>query len=389
MKTIFFNGRVITPYRLIDNGGVEVYKDKIIKIFKGDSFEKSEGDYLIDCKRNYISPGFIDIHIHGAGMADFMDGTLDSVKTIVKITADHGTTSLLGTTLSQSHELVAKALDNINIAMNKDLPGSKILGAHLESNYFAVGQKGAQNPAYIYSPKQGEYEDYLSRVNVRLVSAAPEIKGALEMASDLQKRGITVSIGHTCAKYEEIVAAIEAGFTHVTHAYNGMNFYNNTNYYPEMGTCESIMARDELTIEVIADGKHVAPSMLQHMYRVKGAERMHAVSDAVIAGAPEGEYSLGGLETIVTDGVCMLKDRTSFAGSIATADVLLDTLYKKAAIPLCDAVKMLTSTPARVIGLQGSKGRLVAGYDADINVFNEDIKMLTTMIMGKMHRNVL
>lgn len=387
MKTVFYNAIVVTPNRVIDVGGVEVHKDKIIKVFQGEDYDKSA--YCIDCKGNYLSSGFIDTHIHGAGGADFMDGTLQSAEKITTISADHGTTALLGTTLSASRERIEKALDNIHMAMKTGVKGAKIVGAHLESNYFSMEQKGAQNSAYIYPPKREEYEDYLSRAKIRMVTAAPEVEGVLELAYDLQSRGICVSMGHTCANYEQVVAGIEAGFSHVTHAYNGMSYYSNTNYYPAMGTCESVLLRDEVTIEVIADGKHVSIPMLKLLYKVKGAEKMHAITDAVMAGMPEGNYRLGDLETLVTDGVCMLKDRTSFAGSIATTDTLLRTLYKKAEIPLCDAVKMLTTTPARVIGLHAHKGRIAVGYDADINVFNENIDILSTMIMGEMYKNLL
>ena len=387
MKTVFYNAKVITPNRIINNGGVEVKGQKIVRVFTGDDYEK--GGLPVDCKGNYLSPGFIDTHIHGAGGVDFMEATPEAAEKITAISADHGTTALLGTTLSSSREKIQKALDNINLAMKKGLKGARIIGAHLEGNFFSMEQKGAQNPDYIYPPRSEEYEDYLSRASIKIVTAAPEVEGALKLGFDLQSRGICASIGHTCANYEQVVAAIEAGFTHATHAYNGMSFYSNTNYYPAMGTCEAVLLRDEITLEVIADGKHVSPPMLKLMYKVKGADRLHAATDAVMAGMPDGEYSLGGRDTIVTDEVCMLKDRTSFAGSIATTDRLLRTLYKKAEIPLCDAVKMLTATPARVLGLEAAKGKIAAGYDADINVFNENIDILSTMILGEMYKNLL
>lgn len=453
MKTIFYNGRVITPARILF-GGVEVEDGVITRVFEGDDFEHTDSadaslervgfasaasehtdsaaagperassadtsansehtdsadtsperavsaaanfardssgsaGRLIDCRGNYVSPGFIDTHIHGAGGADFMDATPEAVAKIATISANHGTTGLLGTTLSSSRDKIEKALANIAAAMKAPRKGASILGAHLEGNYFNMAQRGAQNPAFIYPPREEEYAAYMKLADIKMVTAAPEIEGALALAHYMQQRNVCVSIGHSCATYEQVAAGIDAGFTHATHAYNGMSFYSNTNYYPAMGTCESVLLRDEITLEVIADGKHVSPPMLQLMYKLKGAENMHAVTDAVMADMPEGDYNLGGLETMVTDGVCMLKDRTSFAGSIATTDRLLRTLHKQAHIPLADAVKMLTSTPARVIGLQASKGRLAAGYDADINVFDEDINILATMIMGEMYQNRL
>ncbi len=387
MKTIFTNAKVVTPARVIGRGGVAVENGVILQVFEGDGDQTDA--QVVDCGGNYLAPGFIDTHIHGAGGADFMDARRGSLEKIVSVSADHGTTALLGTTLSSTRERICAALDCIDDCMKNPPPGAQIVGVHLEGNYFSMEQRGAQNPEYIYPPRAEEYENYLSRADIRIVTAAPEAPGACDLARALSRRGICASIGHTCASYEEVVAGIEAGFTHVTHAYNGMSFYSNTNYYPAMGTCESVLLRDELTLEVIADGRHVSPAMLQLLYKIKGADRLHAVSDAVLAGMPEGDYQLGGLDTMITDGVCMLKDRTSFAGSIATADVLLYTLLHKAFIPLCDAVKMLTSTPARVIGLSHRKGRIAPSFDADLNVFDGDVRILATIIGGEFYKKRL
>jgi len=387
LKTVFYNARVITPFGILDRGGIVISDQKIVDVFEGKPH--GENTLAINCNGHYLSSGFIDLHIHGAGGEDFMNATPKAVQVISSLIAEHGTTGYLATTLSAARKDVERALDNINCSINTKSKGANVLGVHLESNYFSMGQKGAQNPEFIYPPRPEEYENFLSRAPIKIISAAPEIPGVLGMAHDLSSRGICMSMGHTCADYYHVSEGVAAGFTHATHVYNGMSIYSNTNYYPTMGTSESIMDHEEITVEVIADGKHISPAMLRFIYKIKGAERMHAVTDAVMACMPEGSYNLGGLSTIVTDGVCMLSDRTSFAGSTATTDRLLRVLYKEAGIPLIDAVKMLTSTPARIIGLCGKKGRIAIGYDADINVFNESIEIQATMIEGIMFRNTL
>lgn len=199
-----------------------------------------------------------------------------------------------------------------------------------------------------------------------------------------------MSVAHSDATYEEFEKALEAGFSHVTHIYNGNSWLSSPYYYCQIGVCESALLMDEVAVEVIADGKHLPPKLLELIYKIKGAEQMNLCTDAIRAAAmPEGEYELGGMKVIVEDGVAALADRSSFAGSVCTGDRAIRTMYKLANVPLIDAVKMMTSTPAKLINIYKTKGSISVGKDADINVFDEDINILYTLIEGDVFINKL
>lgn len=219
---------------------------------------------------------------------------------------------------------------------------------------------------------------------VRRVSAAPEIGGVLEMARRLSKQGILMSVGHSDANYEIMMDALDAGFTHVTHIYNAISMLSNCYYYPQVGACETALLHDEFTVEAICDGRHVPPQLLRLMYKIKGANGFHAVTDAVFSGAPNGPCKEYGLDCIVEDEVCMLADRSAFAGSVATTDRLLRTLVFDAQVPLCDAVKMVSTTPAKQIH-EDSIGRLSGGMRADMNLLDEKLNVLKTWIGGRLY----
>ena len=217
---------------------------------------------------------------------------------------------------------------------------------------------------------------------VRRVSASPEVDGVLEMARRLAPEGVLFSVAHSDADYGIMMAALEAGFTHVTHIYNAISMLSSCYFYPQVGACETALLHDEFTVEAICDGRHVPPQLLRLMHKIKGADRFHAVTDAVFAGAPDGPHDDHGMACLVEDEVCMLGDRSAFAGSTATTDRLLRTLAFDAQIPLCDAVKMLTLTPARQIGA-ADIGRIAAGCRADMNLLGDDLQLRGTWIDGR------
>ena len=215
------------------------------------------------------------------------------------------------------------------------------------------------------------------------VSASPELPGVLEMARKLSGMGILMSMAHTGANYEEVRNAIDSGFTHMTHIYNAASFLSNCYFYPQIGACEASLLHDEITIEAICDGRHVPGALLKLMYKIKGADHMHAVTDAAIAGAGAGPLTFWGMECLVEDGVCMLADRSAFAGSVTTQDRELKVLAEEADIPLTDAVKMLSLTPAKAVGLKGI-GRIAEGFAADLNLLDDKLDVVETYIDGKL-----
>jgi N-acetylglucosamine-6-phosphate deacetylase len=260
---------------------------------------------------------------------------------------------------------------------------------HLEGPYFALNQRGAQDPKYIRNPDRKEYEEILNRFPfIKRWSVAPELPGALEMGRQLHARRILASIAHTDAIYEEVVEAMANGYSLATHLYSAMSGVTRRNAMRFAGVIESAFLIDELDVEIIADGVHLPSPLLKLVYKIKGPERTALITDAMRAAAmPPGESVLGhyqtGLKVIIEDDVAKLPDRSSFAGSVATADRLVRTMIEMAGISLPDAIKMISSTPARILGLSATKGSLEPGKDADIVIFDDDIRVQLTMVGGR------
>ncbi|MGV3508786.1 MAG: N-acetylglucosamine-6-phosphate deacetylase [Sphingobacteriaceae bacterium] len=386
-----YNGNIITPYKIIEKGTVLISDSKILEIAEGDI--DAPGATEFDANGQYISPGFIDIHVHGGGGHDFMDNTEASFLTIAETHAKFGTTSMLPTTLTCDKETLLKTLECYDSANKVNVKGAQFLGLHLEGPYFAMNQRGAQDPRYIKDPDPEEYNDILSRTSViKRWSAAPELKGAIEFARVLRSKGILAALAHTDAIYEEVLEGFENGYTLATHLYSGMSGVTRRNAYRYAGAVESAFIIDEMDVEIIADGIHLPALLLKLIYKIKGPGRIALITDAMrAAGMPEGDSILGnidnGLKVIVEDGVAKLPDRSAFAGSVATADRLVRSMINFADIPLIEAIQMITSTPARILGVHNSKGSLVAGKDADIVIFDKNINVNTTIINGRVVYN--
>lgn len=385
-KLKIHNGKIITPFRII-YGTVVVEGKRITEVAEGNI--DVPGAIEIDAKGHYISPGFIDIHVHGGGGHDFMDGTVDAFLKIAETHARYGTTSMLPTTLTAEKEELFKTLDLYKQANLLNVSGAQFLGIHLEGPYFALNQRGAQDPRYIRNPNPEEYKEIISRSpDIKRWSAAPELPGAIEFAHYMKSKGILVALAHTDAIYEEVVIGFENGFTLATHFYSLMNGVIRKNAFRYAGAIECAYQIDEMDVEIIADGIHLPPSLLKLIYKLKGTDRIALVTDSMrAAGMPPGESILGslhdGLKVIVEDGVAKLPDRTSFAGSVATTDRLVRTMVNMAGVPLTDAVRMITRTPAVILGIENKKGSLIPGKDADIIIFDDDIEVQMTIVNGK------
>lgn len=401
MKILLKNGKVLTPFRQIDCGGVLINNDKIEAILESaeeiekathvlldsSSGERGHDLKVTDVNGGYISPGFIDIHTHGAGGYDFMDQSVEAILGASRAHMMHGTTSIVPTTITSTLEYLFETLDNFEKArLIQD--GPELLGIHLEGPYFSMEQKGAQDPKYIRNPDREEYLKILNYSDsIIRWTIAPELEGALEMGRELRKRGVLPSIGHSNAVYAEVQKAFESGFAHITHLYSGMSMVRRINAYRYAGVVESAYLIDEMMVEIIADGVHLPQSLLKLIYKIKGPDKICLVTDSMrAAGMPDGEYILGSLKdgqrVIVEDGVAKLPDRTAFAGSVATADRLVRTMVNLIDIPIIEAVKMITATPACSIGVDDRKGILAPGKDADIVVFDENINVKSVITRG-------
>jgi N-acetylglucosamine-6-phosphate deacetylase len=381
-----FNGNIVTPRQIIDRGCVLI-REGIITAVSSSNIEVEDA-IEINAEGNYVTPGFIDIHVHGGGGFDFMDASETAFLKIAEIHARYGTTSMLPTTLTSTKEELMQTLSAYESANKKNINGAQFLGMHLEGPYIAMNQCGAQDPRYIKDPDREEYEEILSKYNcVKRWSAAPELNGAIEFGRYLRSKNILPAIAHTDAIYEDVLEAYKNGYTLITHLYSAMSGVTRRNAYRYAGVIESAYIIDEMDVEIIADGIHLPAPLLKLVYKIKGPDHIALITDAMrAAGMPPGKSILGplkgGQEVIVDDNVAKLPDGSSFAGSIATTDRLVRNMVKLAEVSLVDAIRMACSTPARIMKAE-HKGSLEKSKDADILMLDKELKIKKTLIRGK------
>lgn len=383
MKAIV-NGRIITPdgvtsgVLLLDNG-------KILDI----AAEVPEGAEIIDAKGNYVSPGFIDIHIHGGGGGDTLDGTVESYLMIADSQAEHGTTTLFPTVMTSTPESLYRSVNAYREALKVNDRGSSMPGIHIEGPYFAPTKAGAQDKRYIRSPKKEEYLEILEKCpEVVRWDFAPEVADTVEFVKDLESRGIVTSIAHTEAEFEDCERVYEAGTRLMTHFYACMSTLHKVGLFRYAGAVEFGYYHDDVYCEIIADGFHVQPAVLKTAIKIKGVDHIVLVTDAMrAAGLPEGTYIFGALDNgfpvTVEGGIAYLEGKAGLASSVATADCLVRTILRNTDCTIADAIKMAATNPAKAMKIADRTGSIEPGKDADIIIFDDDINVKTTIIKGK------
>ncbi|MGN0479001.1 MAG: N-acetylglucosamine-6-phosphate deacetylase [Hominenteromicrobium sp.] len=383
------NAKLITPYRILEGRELCFADGKISAICP--RCPENDAEYeVLDAAGQYAAPGFIDLHTHGGGGSDFMDGTADAIVRAADAHLCHGTTSMLPTTLSGDLEETLTFLHTFTQVRESRPKTANLLGVHLEGPYFSMNQRGAQDPAYLMPPTRPHYEKILAASPYLLRwSFAPELEGTADFLAALRTHGVLPSVGHSDGTYEDVAAAFEGGATHATHLFSCMSTITREHGFRRSGVLESAMMIDEMTVELIADGCHVPPELLNMVYRIKGADKIALVTDSMrAAGTQDRESLLGSLKNgqkvLVEDGVAKLPDRSAFAGSVATMDRLVRTVLA-AGIPLCSAVRMATSTPAKLLGLR-NKGILFPGNDADVILFDSNIAVSRVWVGGELLR---
>lgn len=388
MKVLkIINGKVIASGRCFK--GTVTARDGHIEYVGTEDVAVPDDAVVIDAQGCYVSAGFIDIHTHGAGGADFMDGTVDAYLTAARMHAIHGTTLLYPTTLTSTNEQLYSSFKTYSLAEKANVDGAAFGGMHLEGPYFNPRYAGAQDPRYLRAPAERDWEEILDRCpSLARWSFAPELEGSVELAAELERRGVIASIGHTDATFSDCERAFKAGASLMTHFYSCMSTITRRNSYRYAGTIEYGYFQEGMDIEIIADGVHVPADLLRLVLKIKGTDRICLVTDSMrAAGMPEGPSILGSLtdgqEVIVEDSVAKLPDRSAFAGSVATADRLVRTMVNVAGCPMADAVKMITENPARVMRISDRKGSLERSKDADIVIFDDEINIRYTIVGGK------
>ena len=380
MLTQLINARILTPQGWLKDGSVLIRDGKILEVTNCDL--AVIGAQLIDVKGMYVLPGGVEIHAHGGGGRDFMECTEDAFRGAVQTHMKYGTTSIFPTLSSSTVPMIEQAAETCTRMMaEKDSP---ILGLHLEGHYLNMAMAGGQMPENIKNPDPNEYIPIVENWHcIKRWDAAPELPGAMQFGKYITGKGILASVAHTQAEFEDIRTAYEAGYTHATHFYNAMPGFHKRREYKYEGTVESIYLMDDMTVEVVADGIHVPPTILRLVYKIKGVERMCAITDALACAASDNKEAFDP-RVIIEDGVCKLADHSALAGSVATMDRLIRTMVQKADIPLADAVRMVSETPARIMNVYDRKGSLQKGKDADIIVMDEDLKIRAVLAMGKL-----
>jgi N-acetylglucosamine-6-phosphate deacetylase len=373
---IFSNGRLILPDGIRDGLELVVENGKIAEIRERSSAAS------IDLAGNYLAPGFVDIHIHGALGRDTMEASSESFRTICHFHATGGTTSLLLTTVTAPIAEIVRVLRAVRDAA-ADI--KQIAGVHVEGPFISKTRAGAQRAEFIRDP-DGDLIDQLLAVAdvIKIMTLAPELPGALALISRLRSHNVIVSGGHSDASDIEALAAFECGMRHVTHTFNAMSSARRQGLYRQAGLLEFALSEPDISCELIADGHHVSPTLMKMLYRAKGPGGIILVTDAT-AGAglsPGTEFLLGNRNCVVGDGVCLLEDRSALAGSASRMIDLVRTMVNEMGIPLHEVVAMASGNPARAVGLN-TKGKLEAGADADLVVLSPEPNVLQTFVAGK------
>lgn len=379
------NGRILTPKGWLEGGSV-IIEDNKIKAVSNIDLHIVDAE-IIDAKGCYVVPGGIDLHTHGGGGRDFIEGSEDAFRAAVNAHMKHGTTTIYPTLSSSTLPSIEAACQVCQKLMAEE--NSPVLGLHIEGSYINPKQAGAQNPVLIKAPLPDEYETLLNKYScIKRWDVAPELQGSVEFITECRKHGVLTALTCTRATYEDVVAAHDAGLSHAAHFYNAMPVVYKEHEFKVPGTVESVYALQDMTVEVIADGIHVPPVMLNVVYQIKGVEKTALITDSLAYAASEGNVS-SEPSVILEDGVCKLADHSALAGSIATMDVLIRTCIHKAEIPMVDVFRMVSETPAKIMGIFDRKGSIEEGKDADIMMFDDDIDLTYVMQMGNEVTNVL
>ncbi len=375
---VIFTDKIRNAIVLCDNGKI---KDIV------EHYTESTDDNVIDANGLYLSPGFIDIHVHGGGNKSAMSTDYNDIIEMAEAHLKYGTTSIVPTTLASPIEQLKNVTLSIKEASEKSKKAN-ILGLHYEGPYISLKYKGAQSPENILNPVKNPPDELFSLWDkILIMGAAPEEDGCLELGDKLRKRNIVASIAHSAASYEKVEEAVKHGYSDVTHIYNACTSCFKEGIFRVAGVVEAGLTIDEITTQVIGDLRHLPKGLLKLIYKTKGVEKMYLITDGLEFAASDIKENTvytqeNGMGVIFEDGAMKLADRSALAGSVATLKDCVRNMYKTVNVPLYEAVRMATLTPAEVIGFNKTKGKIEKGYDADFVLFDDDINIKTVITNG-------
>ena len=388
---------------LIKNAFV-VFKDEIIKtnIFVQNGRISEIGENLtaedvLDFDGKYLAPGFVDIHNHGGYGYDYMDNTVEAFENILRFHSDNGITSAVASTVTAPKETIEKTLSVAREVVAKKGRHAKLLGVHLEGPYLSFQNKGAHAPAYLRVPAQDDYAYLLENADIiRQITISPELEGSVELTEKLVEKGVVVSMGHDNAILPEFLPVVQAGASNLTHLFCAMSMVVMRNNKRYVGLREYGLIDDNLTAELIADNHHITPELFKMIYKCKGADGICLISDCLRAGGMKQDgklYSLGqkddptSMQFKVSDGVAVLADGKTYAGSIQPISQMLRNIVFDGGVPLVEAVKTVSLTPARIVKADKEIGSIEVGKCADFCVLNKDLYVEKTIIEGEIIKN--
>lgn len=377
------NVRIVADEEII-SGSLVVAEGKIAGVYpEGSDVPAAYGELpVVDGEGGWLLPGFIDVHVHGGNGAEFMEASREAFDRITAFHAANGTTCMLATTVTAPHDETEAVIREVAAYRAGDMPYAALHGVHLEGPFISERWPGAQNPAYIVDPQPAWLEDWMARWpdTIRLLTLAPERRGAGDLIAMLAKRGVIVACGHTDSGYDDIIAAVDRGLSHAVHTFNAMTPL----HHRKPGTVGAVLTDPRICAEVIADGHHVHPAAIRLLVAAKPADKLLLITDAMAAaGLPDGEYKLGELPVVVKDGAARLKDGDTLAGSTLTMIGALRFMVEQVGVSVQDASRMASGNPAKQLGIADRTGRIAPGLQADLVWTDERFAVRQTWVKGR------
>ncbi|MFD0617873.1 N-acetylglucosamine-6-phosphate deacetylase [Paenibacillus sp. GCM10027629] len=379
------NANVVTPQGIIENGCVRIENGTIV--FVGTQAEVPVADLAawqheaLDAQGGWIIPGFIDVHVHGGYGADFMDSNKEVLDTITKFHLNQGTTTIMATTMTQSHDAIERVLAEVYEYKNNSMPYAQVHGVHMEGPFINPKYKGAQNPEFMVEARVDWLEDWNTKYPgvIKQISLAAERNGAIEAIRWARSHGINVAAAHTDATYEEMMTAVEAGLNQAVHTYNAMTPL--THRAP--GTVGAALSEDRIVAELIADCIHVHPAAMKVLVKCKTNNNLVVITDAMsAAGLGDGDYDLGGLAVVAKNGEARLKDGGSLAGSLLTMIVAFQNIIHRVGVSIEEAVQLTSYNAAKQLGIDDRTGSIRAGLQADLLLLDTDLNIQSIWVKG-------